>query len=75
MQCGQLTITFNSASETGVEVVSGLLRQDVDGRRENILVEESGRDLGKFSLLGSLTRFREGQYIGKILYLRTVLRM
>ena len=73
MQCGQLTITFNSASGTGVEVVSGLLRQDVDERKGNILVEESGEDLGKFSLLGSLTTSREGQPIEEILHISKAL--
>ena len=29
--------------------------------------EESGQDLGKFSLPGSLTATREGQHIGKTL--------
>ena len=38
------------------------------------MVERSGQDLGKFSLLGSLTTSREGQTIGKIFYMSTVLK-
>ena len=47
-------------------MVSWLLREDGEGREGNILVEESGQDLGKFSLLGSLTTSREGLAIGEI---------